>query len=75
MKATARLLAYVFTISIGGAVVGIDLGLIATTLAQPAFNTYMFPPGTKNFSSLQGAIVSTGSAGASLPNSTSSIQI
>ncbi|KAH6662474.1 general substrate transporter [Halenospora varia] len=63
MKATTRLLIYVFTISIGGAVVGIDLGLIATTLAQPAFNSYMFPEGTKNVSSLIGAIVSIGSAG------------
>lgn len=63
MKATTRLLFYVFTISIGGAVVGIDLGLIATTLAQPAFNSYMFPPGTSNVSSLIGAIVSIGSAG------------
>jgi MFS family permease len=38
-------------------------GLIATILAQPAFNSYMFPPGTKNVSSLIGAIVSIGSAG------------
>lgn len=38
-------------------------GLIATTLAQPAFNSYMFPEGTKNVSSLIGAIVSIGSAG------------
>lgn len=63
MKTFTRLLAYVFTISIGGAVVGIDLGLIATTLAQPSFNSYMFPPGTRNTSSLIGAIVSIGSAG------------
>ena len=63
MKATTRLLTYVCTISIGGAVVGIDLGLIATTLAQPAFTSYMFPPGTANVSSLIGAIVSIGSAG------------
>ena len=63
MKATTRLVSYVCTISIGGAVVGIDLGLIATTLSQPAFNSYMFPPGTANVSSLIGAIVSVGSAG------------
>lgn len=49
--------------SLGGAVIGIDLGLIATTLAQPSFNTYMFPPGTRNVSSLIGAIVSISSAG------------
>jgi len=65
MKATKRLIAYILTISIGGAVVGIDLGLIATTLAQPAFNRYMFPPGTKNVSSLIGAIVAISSAGVS----------
>ena len=52
--------------SIGGAVIGIDLGLIATTLAQPAFISFMFPPGTKHVSSLQGAIVSMGSAGNAL---------
>jgi MFS family permease len=63
MKATWRLLTYVSTIAIGGAVVGIDLGIIATTLAQQAFNDYMFPPGTVNVSSLIGAIVSIGSAG------------
>ena len=63
MKATARFLWYILIISIGGAVVGIDLGLIATTLAQPAFHDYMFPLGTPNVSSLTGAIVSLGSAG------------
>ena len=63
MQATARFFWYILIISIGGAVVGIDLGLIATTLAQPAFNSYMFPEGTKNVSSLTGAIVSLGSAG------------
>ncbi|KFY69898.1 hypothetical protein V499_09650 [Pseudogymnoascus sp. VKM F-103] len=63
MKATWRLLSYIFTISLGGAVVGIDLGIIATTLAQDAFSNYMFPPGTKNVTSLTGAIVSMGSAG------------
>lgn len=46
--------------------VGIDLGLIATTLAQPAFKAYMFPIGTENVSSLVGAIVSIGSAGVSV---------
>jgi MFS family permease len=49
--------------SLGGAVIGIDLGIIATTLAQKAFSDYMFPVGTKNISSLTGAIVSMGSAG------------
>ena len=63
MKATTRLISYVCTIYIGGAVVGIDLGLIATTLSQPAFNSYMFPSGTANVSNLIGAIVSIGSAG------------
>jgi MFS family permease len=66
MKATWRLLSYVFTISLGGAVVGIDLGIIATTLAQQAFKEYMFPLGTENVSSLIGAIVSMGSAGNAL---------
>lgn len=63
MKAKPRLLSYILVISIGGAVIGIDLGIIATTLSQPAFTSYMFPPGTKNVSSLTGAIVSMGSAG------------
>jgi MFS family permease len=59
--------------SIGGAVIGIDLGLIATTLAQPAFNSYMFPPGTSNISSLIGAIVSIGSAGNALGSLTNGL--
>lgn len=63
MKDTARFLWYILIISIGGCVIGIDLGLIATTLAQPAFHTFMFPKGTHNVSSLTGAIVSLGSAG------------
>lgn len=63
MKSKPRLLSYILVISIGGAVIGIDLGIIATTLSQPAFNSYMFPPGTKNVTSLTGAIVSMGSAG------------
>ncbi|KAG9245322.1 putative transporter [Calycina marina] len=63
LKATTRFLWYVLTISIGGAVIGIDLGVIATTIGQQAFKAYMFPPGTKNVSSLEGAIVSLGSAG------------
>lgn len=63
MHPLTKLNIYILTISLGGAVIGIDLGLIATTLAQPAFNTYMFPPGTSNISSLIGAIVSIGSAG------------
>jgi MFS family permease len=66
MRPTIYLLAYILTISIGGAVVGIDSGIIATTLAQPTFNTYMFPPGTPNSSSLIGAIVSISSAGNAL---------
>jgi MFS family permease len=63
MKANTRLIFYICIMSIGGAVIGIDLGLIATTLAQTAFNTFMFPPGTANESSLIGAIVSMGSVG------------
>ncbi|KAG9231985.1 putative transporter [Amylocarpus encephaloides] len=58
-----RLLLYILSMSLGGAVIGIDLGIIATTLAQDSFNQYMFPEGTKNVSSLTGAIVSMGSAG------------
>jgi MFS family permease len=63
MKANRRLLLYILAMSLGGAVIGIDLGIIATTLAQKAFVDYMFPPGTKNVASLTGAIVSMGSAG------------
>jgi MFS family permease len=63
MKANQRLLLYILAMSLGGAVIGIDLGIIATTLAQKAFQDYMFPPGSKNIPSLTGAIVSMGSAG------------
>ncbi|CAK7231826.1 hypothetical protein SBRCBS47491_008061 [Sporothrix bragantina] len=63
MKPRARLLLCVCAIALGGAIVGIDTGLIATTINQDSFNTYMFPPGTTNASSLLGAIVSLGNAG------------
>lgn len=63
MKPRARLLLCVCAIALGGAIVGIDTGLIATTINQDAFTAYMFPPGTKNASSLLGAIVSLGNAG------------
>lgn len=43
MKATARLLAYVFTISIGGAVVGIDLGKSVLSEGTPT-TTYSSRP-------------------------------
>lgn len=66
MKAHTRLILCVFAISLGGAVIGIDSGIIATVIAQPSFNEYMFPPGTANASSLLGAIVSMGSAGSAV---------
>lgn len=63
MKSKTRLLLCVFAIAIGGGIVGIDIGIIATTIGQQSFNDYMFPPGTVNASSLLGAIVSMGSTG------------
>jgi MFS family permease len=66
MKSRVRYLLCVAAISLGGAVIGIDAGIIATAIAQPSFNQYMFPPGTKNASSLLGAIVSMGSAGSAI---------
>lgn len=63
MRARVRLLLCVFAIALGGAIVGIDIGIIATTIGQQSFNDYMFPPGTANASSLLGAIVSMGSTG------------
>lgn len=66
MKAHTRLILCVFAISLGGAVIGIDSGIIATVIAQPSFSAYMFPPETANASSLLGAIVSMGSAGSAV---------
>lgn len=66
MKAHTRLLICVFAISLGGAVIGIDSGVISTTIAQESFTEYMFPPGVANASSLLGAIVSMGSAGSAV---------
>lgn len=63
MQSRARLLLCVFAIALGGAIVGIDIGIIATTIGQPSFTSYMFPPGTSNASSLLGTIVSMGSTG------------
>lgn len=63
MHPRARLLLCVFAIALGGAIVGIDIGIIATTIGQESFTNYMFPPGTANASSLLGAIVSMGSTG------------
>lgn len=63
MKGKQRLLLYILSMSLGGAVIGIDLGIIATTLGQTSFTEYMFPEGTKHVTSLTGAIVSMGSAG------------
>lgn len=47
MLPRSKLLRCVFTISIGGAVIGIDEGIIATVIAQASFSKYMFPPNTK----------------------------
>ncbi len=58
-----KLLYYISVIAVGGAVQGIDVGIIATVLGQAEFFTYMFPPGTKNETSLVGAIVAVSSAG------------
>lgn len=58
-----KLIYYITIIAIGGAVQGIDVGIIATVLGQEAFSTFMFPPGTKNVASLTGAIVAVSSAG------------
>lgn len=66
MKSRLRLILCVTAISLGGAVIGIDAGIIATVIAQTSFTDYMFPPGTKNASSLLGAIVSMGSAGSAV---------
>ncbi|KAF7546566.1 hypothetical protein G7046_g9264 [Stylonectria norvegica] len=63
MQSRARFLLCVFAIALGGAIVGVDIGIIATTIGQASFNKYMFPPGTRNVSSLTGAIVSMGSTG------------
>jgi MFS family permease len=63
MHPRARLLLCVFAIALGGALVGIDIGIIATTIGQKSFTDYMFPPGTARSSSLLGAIVSMGSTG------------
>ena len=63
MHARLRLLLCVTAIALGGGIVGIDIGIIATTIGQASFNAYMFPPGTGNASSLLGAIVSMGSTG------------
>ena len=61
-----RLLLCATAISLGSAVIGIDAGIIATTIAQPSFSDYMFPSGTSNVSSLLGAIISMGSAGSAV---------
>ncbi len=63
MQARFRFFLCVFAIALGGAIVGIDIGIIATTLGQESFSAFMFPPGTRNVSSLTGAIVSMGSTG------------
>jgi MFS family permease len=63
-----HLLIYVITIALGGLVVGIDTGIIASVLSQEHFQAYMFPPGTSNISSLVGAIVSLGAAGGAFGN-------
>ncbi|KFY18464.1 hypothetical protein V493_08590 [Pseudogymnoascus sp. VKM F-4281 (FW-2241)] len=66
MKKPNRLILYVLTISLGGLVIGIDTGIIASVLSQKGFQAYMFPQGTKNVTSLVGAIVSMGAAGGAI---------
>ncbi|KAK9482555.1 general substrate transporter [Lipomyces starkeyi] len=66
MKSRLRFLLCITAICLGGAVIGIDAGIIATAIAQTSFTDFMFPPGTKNASSLLGAIVSMGSAGSAI---------
>ncbi|KAK4863857.1 hypothetical protein LT330_010338 [Penicillium expansum] len=66
MQSRLRLLLCVAAISLGGAVIGIDTGIIATVIAQDSFNNFMFPPGTKNASSLLGAIVAMSSTGSAI---------
>lgn len=66
MKKFNRLILYVLIISLGGLVIGIDTGIIASVLSQPHFQSYMFPKGTKNVTSLVGAIVSMGAAGGAI---------
>ncbi|KAL2819279.1 general substrate transporter [Aspergillus cavernicola] len=66
MKAAFRLIICVTAISLGGAVIGIDSGIISTVIAQQSFTSFMFPPGTQNTTSLLGAIVSMGSAGSAI---------
>jgi hypothetical protein len=39
-----RLLLCVAAISLGDAVIDIDAGIVATNIAQPSFNDYMFLP-------------------------------
>jgi MFS family permease len=63
-----HLLIYVITIALGGLVVGIDTGIVASVLSQLHFKAYMFPPGTANVPSLVGAIVSLGAAGGAFGN-------
>ncbi len=58
-----KLVSYVTVIAVGGAVQGVDVGIIATVLGQQSFNEFMFPPGTSNVASLTGAIVAVSSAG------------
>ncbi|GME23727.1 hypothetical protein GTA08_BOTSDO13690 [Neofusicoccum parvum] len=48
--------------AVGGAMYGIDTGIIATTLGHESFNKYMFPPTGEN-TTLTGAIVSVYNAG------------
>ncbi|KAK4929636.1 hypothetical protein LTR66_016146, partial [Elasticomyces elasticus] len=66
MQSRLRLLLCVAAISLGGAVIGIDTGIIATVIAQESFNDFMFPPGTANASSLLGAIVAMSSTGSAI---------
>ncbi|RKK79193.1 hypothetical protein BFJ71_g16302 [Fusarium oxysporum] len=48
--------------SVGGAMYGIDTGIIATTLSHESFNIYMFPPDGEDLA-LTGTIVSVYNAG------------
>ncbi|KAL2828546.1 general substrate transporter [Aspergillus pseudoustus] len=63
-----KLLVYITTIALGGLIIGIDTGIVASVLSMPEFKAFMFPPGTANASSLVGAIVSLGAAGGAFGN-------
>ncbi|RDL39160.1 Uncharacterized protein BP5553_03500 [Venustampulla echinocandica] len=65
---SSRILLYVWTISLGGLVIGIDSGIVASVLSQKNFKTFMYPPGTPNTTSLISAIVSMAAVGGAIGN-------